>query len=356
MTELRPVAARREIRAIQVLRGVAAMMVVWHHAAGQIAGMSTWVPWQFGTSGVDLFFVISGFIMVVTTRSGKVSPFDFWRRRIVRVVPLYWVLTLSMVAVAFAMPSLFRTLQVTPITLLQSLFFVPHFSRSFAGQVWPLLVPGWTLNFEMFFYAVFGAALFLPGRARLPALTAGLLALFLIGAIFGPFASAPAQTYTHPMLLEFVAGAWIATLWLYGRLRLSAAASIAMVVLGGALLVMRDQQPLGYVNQIVGAALMVAGTVNPRFDRWKFKFWQAVGDSSYSLYLTHLFTLGVLRSVWTRLIPAPPDAGTTAVFMVVALGVCAWAGWCTYRVIELPLLRRLQTPRRPAGRSAPAAP
>ncbi len=339
-----------------MLRGVAAMMVVWHHAAGQIAGMSAWLPWQFGTSGVDLFFVISGFIMVVTTNGGDVSPFDFWRKRIVRVVPLYWLLTLLMVAVAMMMPSLFKTLQVAPTTLLQSLFFVPHFSRSFPGQVWPLLVPGWTLNFEMFFYAVFGASLFLPGRARLPTLTVSLVALAAIGAIFGPFTTAPAQTYTHPMLIEFVTGAWIATLWLRGRLRLPVTASIAMVVLGAALLVLRDEPPLGSITQIVGAALAVAGALNPRFGAWHFKVWQALGDSSYSLYLTHLFTLGALRLLWTRLFPDQPDAWSTAAFMTVSLVACAWAGWFAYRALELPLLRRLQSPRRPSIRSAPAGP
>ena len=332
------------------------MMVVWHHAAGQVGGMSAWVPWQFGTSGVDLFFVISGFIMVVTTTGGDVSAFDFWRKRIVRVVPLYWLLTLLMVAVAMVAPSLFKTLQVAPTTLLQSLFFVPHFSRSFPGQVWPLLVPGWTLNFEMFFYAVFGAALFLPERARLPVLIVSLVALAAIGAIAGPFLTASAQTYTHPMLLDFVAGAGIATLWLRGRLRLPVAVSIAMVVSGGTLLVLRDQPPLGYFTQIVGAALVVTGALNPRFDGWEFKVWQAVGDSSYSLYLTHLFTLGVLRWIWTRLFPAPPDAWITGAFMMVSLVACAWAGWCAYRAIELPLLRGLQSPRRPSVRSAPAGP
>ena len=339
-----------------MLRGVAALMVVWHHAAGQIHGMSAWVPVQFGTSGVDLFFVVSGFIMVVTTSSGTVTPFDFWRRRLVRVVPLYWLLTLLMVAAAMVTPSLFKTLQIAPATLLQSLFFVPHFSRSFPGEVWPLLVPGWTLNFEVFFYAVFGASLFLPGRSRLPALTACLLALVVTGAIFGPFATAPAQTYTHPMLLEFVAGAWIARLWLRGRLRLPIAVSIAMVVAGAALLVLRDLPPFGYAMKIAGAALVVAGALTPRFDAWEFKGWQAVGDSSYSLYLTHLFTLGLLRVLWTRLFPAPPDAWSTVAFMLVSLAACAWVGRWVYRVIELPWLRRLQSPRRPSVRPASFGP
>lgn len=150
------------------------MMVVWHHAAGQIPGMSARVPWVFGTSGVDLFFVISGFIVVVTTAGVDTKPFDFWRRRIVRVVPLYWLLTLLMVTVALIAPGLFKTLKVAPETVLQSLLFIPHFSQSFSGVVWPLLVPGWTLNFEMFFYALFGLALILPPRYRLLVLTSVL--------------------------------------------------------------------------------------------------------------------------------------------------------------------------------------
>ena len=77
-----------QILSIQYLRAIAALMVVWHHAAGQVSGMSAQVPYMFGTSGVDLFFVISGFIMVVTTSGSSTRPVDFWRRRIVRVVPL----------------------------------------------------------------------------------------------------------------------------------------------------------------------------------------------------------------------------------------------------------------------------
>jgi hypothetical protein len=74
MPDRRPSPGSQVILPIQYLRGVAASMVVWHHAAGQIRGMAAQVPWEFGTSGVDLFFVISGFIMVVTTSGGRVTP------------------------------------------------------------------------------------------------------------------------------------------------------------------------------------------------------------------------------------------------------------------------------------------
>jgi exopolysaccharide production protein ExoZ len=331
---------------IQYLRGIAALMVVWHHAAGQIPGMSALVPWEFGTSGVDLFFVISGFIMVVTTSDTAVRPVDFWRRRIVRVVPLYWLLTLLMVAIALLAPQLFKTLKVAPATLVQSLLFIPHFSQSFPNAVWPLLVPGWTLNFEMFFYAIFGAVLFLPERSRLVSLIALLVVLTGIGLAFGPFASAAAQTYTHPMLLEFAAGAVIGAWWLSRRFRVSVIGSIALLATGATLLALRDHEPLGYATQIVGAVAAVIGALDRRFASWRSASLQALGDSSYSLYLTHIFTLGALRVIWTSFFPAPPDLSATLVFMLVALSACAAIGWLTYRWIESPLLDKLSGRRR----------
>lgn len=347
MSRPSPSPRSRLILPIQYLRGVAALAVVWHHAAGQIAGMSAFVPWDFGTSGVDLFFVISGFIMVVTTAGDRVRPTEFWRRRIVRVVPLYWLLTVAMVTVAWVAPQLFKTLQVTPATLLQSLLFVPHFSHSFPASVWPLLVPGWTLNFEMFFYAVFGALLVLPQGLRLQSLVAILVSLVAIGLMFGPFEGAAAQTYTHPMLLEFAAGALIGAWWLSGRGPVPAPASLALLSAGAVLLVMRDHAPLGYGMQILGAALAVVGALNGRFAAWRNATLQALGDSSYSLYLTHVFTLGALRAVWTRAWPGAPDGAATAAFMLISCVVSAGVGWLVYRWIETPLLARLSPKRRP---------
>jgi exopolysaccharide production protein ExoZ len=350
MSERRP---PRVILPIQYLRGVAALMVVWHHAAGQVTGMSTLVPWRFGTSGVDLFFVISGFIMVVTTAGTGISPVEFWRRRVVRIVPLYWLLTLLMVAIALIAPTLFTTLKVAAATLVQSLLFIPHFSRSFPGIVWPLLVPGWTLNFEMFFYAVFGLTLFLPERSRLLPLVTFFVLLTAIGFAFGPFASAAAQTYTHPMLLEFAAGAALGAWWLTGRWRLPRALSFAIVAAGAVLLVFRDQEPFGMSTQIVGAVLVVIGALNARFSSWRSPLLQALGDASYSLYLTHIFTLGALRLIWSKLVPGAPALASTLVFMLVALLVCSIAGWIVYRWVETPLLWRLNRGRKRA--TPPAA-
>ena len=250
---------------IQSLRGIAALAVVWHHATNQVAGMAAFVPWGFGVSGVDVFFVISGFIMVVTTWDRRITPTEFWRRRFLRVVPLYWLLTLAMVAIALAAPSLFKSLKVAPATLLESLLFVPHFSQSFPGNVWPLLVPGWTLNFEMFFYVVFGTLLVLPRTARMQTLVAALVGLVAIGTLLGPFENAAAQTYTHPMLLEFAGGALLGAWWKSGPRTLPAADALVLLAAGAWMLFLRDRGPLGAASPIVGATLVVAGALGDRF-------------------------------------------------------------------------------------------
>lgn len=253
------------IVSIQYLRGIAALLVVWHHATNQITGMSEFLPSDFGVSGVDLFFVISGFIMVVTTAGSSITPTQFWSRRIARVVPIYWLLTLLMVCVALAAPGLFKTLRIEPLKLVQSLLFIPHFSASFPAFAWPVLVPGWTLNFEMFFYAVFGASLIVPLRWRLWVVSIFFLGLAAIGMLLGPFESAVARTYTSPMLVEFVAGALIGARWTRQPWRLALWLSFVLIAAGATLLVLRDRGPLGPFSQAAGAALMVIGALDPQF-------------------------------------------------------------------------------------------
>ena len=340
---------------IQYLRGIAALMVAWHHGINQIAGLEEHFPLRFGTSGVDLFFVISGFIMVMTTAGKHVTPGFFMARRIVRVVPLYWVLTLALAAVVLAAPSIFRTTLLTSASLAQSLLFIPHLSPSHAGMVWPILVPGWTLNYEMFFYLVFAASL--AFRHRLAVLVATLTALVAAGYVLGPFTSPIARTYTDPILLEFVAGAVIGHLWLAGRLKLPMLASISGAVIGAALLVLRDAAPLASYTQLLGAVLVVIGSLNMSRLEWQSGMLRALGDASYSIYLTHVFTLGAWRWVWAK---SHLDTGRlplAVLFMALALLLCSIVGWLVFRWVETPLLAGMNSRARTwlAGRDATAS-
>lgn len=327
------------IHPIQYLRGIAALMVVWHHALEQLPGLSAHFPLRFGTSGVDLFFVISGFIMVVTTFGKSVTPAQFLARRLVRVGPLYWVLTCCLVAMVLVAPSLFRSVHLTPGHLAQSLLFIPHLSPSHPGMIWPVLVPGWTLNYEMFFYAVFAAALVF--RHSLPVLVGTLSGLVAAGYLFGPFDNAIAQTYTDPILLEFVLGAVVGRLWLAG-VALSFPTSFVAMAIGTVCLLLRDMPPLGIYTQLAGAVLVVCGALNDRFAAKRSALLLLLGDASYSIYLTHLFALGVLRWAWSASNLAVSSTAAALSFMGLGLACSAIVGWLVYRWVEVPLLARMR--------------
>lgn len=329
------------ILSIQYLRGIAALMVVWHHAREQIVGLANIFPSNFGASGVDIFFVISGFIMVVTTTGRTTTPIQFMGKRIARVVPLYWFLTILMVCLWIAKPTIFRTLQVSETSLLQSLFFIPHFSAAFPEQAWPILVPGWTLNYEMFFYMAFAAALFLPERFRLVGITLILLIFVATGPLFGPFKSAALKTYTDPLLLEFLAGAWIGYLWGRHRLSLPRSVSLVSALAGFSLLTARNGEALGVFTQILGAVLLIIGALNCKFPSFMNVFLRALGDASYSLYLTHIFTLGIFRYAWVKLNGTTQTLYDGGVFMLASVSACTVVGLFVFRFVESPMTVKL---------------
>jgi exopolysaccharide production protein ExoZ len=294
------------IKPIQYLRGLAAMMVVWHHSVGQVEATRQFIKLPaFGPYGVDLFFAISGFIMLVTTWDKKMMPWEFMRHRIRRIVPLYWIATLSMLAAALIAPFLFKSLKFDSISLFKSLFFIPYESLSDPGTMFPLLAPGWTLDYEMFFYVLFAIALWLKRDWRLPLLIGALAALVIGGYLLQP-TYIPAQVYTSPRLLEFGAGMIIGRLWLIKKSAPS-----------------KRSHPL----------------------------FLALGDASYSIYLTHIFTLGALRFVWVRLVPNA-SMTSSVILMVVSLTISAFVGWLCYRWVELPMnsrRRRIETLQVPSN-------
>lgn len=339
---LPPAAGPRAYLGVQYARAAAALGVLLFHAA-QRAG----VDFAAGARGVDLFFVISGFIMwTISTRQHR-SPGQFLRARAERIVPLYWLATLFMVAAAFA--GLFPTLrqELSWSHVLQSLAFIPHFSPG-SGQIWPVLVPGWTLVFEMIFYLVFAAGLALPPRVRLALLTSLFIGLVVAGAIFKP-SDAIGLTITNPLVLEFVAGVWLAVL-LRGRHAPPPAFALPLVGLGAAVLLFVPFWG-GLAERLAclaGATLCIAGAVSldlrgatPNFRLPKF-----LGDASYSTYLWHGVAVSVAGVFGARLGLQP-----SAIIAVAVIGGLV-AGAVSYLLIERPLGRLIEAGRSGARRGA----
>ena len=138
--------------------------------------------------------------MWVTTHDRRTTPLQFMTNRIVRIVPLYWLITLAVAAMAFTVPSLFRGVVLTPELVVKSLLFIPHYYPGMPTRVWPLLLPGWTLNYEMVFYLVFAIALLLPRRLMIPVIAALFTAVVASGFIFH-FDNVVAKFHTISIIL-----------------------------------------------------------------------------------------------------------------------------------------------------------
>lgn len=174
--------------------------------------------------------------------------------------------------------------------LILSLAFVPHIGPE--GMIWPVILHGWTLLFEVFFYAAFAAALFLPARVRLLSLTLVLGLLSVVGPLSGRN-DAVAQVYLAPVLLEFLAGAWLHRAWQRGWLASQPLGVGLLLVSAGAFVAGRNIDPDGWrvVMWGVPALLLLAGALGVERRLPRFGPALLLGNASYALYLTHRITL-----------------------------------------------------------------
>ena len=320
---------------IQYLRAAAAIAVVLFHAAEK-----TGYHFAIGAAGVDVFFVISGFIMWVVSARREPTPSQFLRARIRRIVPVYWLATFLMVAGALA--GLFPNLVLTAGHVAASLFFVPMRSPS-SGEIWPVLVQGWTLAYEMFFYAIFAACLPLPARLRLAAVAATFLLLVTLGFLVESD-NALFVTYTRPIILEFVAGMLIA------RLRISrghlphAGLVLALGVILFLLPILGTPVAPRCLYLGIPSVMIVLGAVF--LPQVKSRIGDYFGAASYSIYLGQVFALPAANMVVKNLMP-----GAGYDLKVLAMAAISVALGCLlYSVIERPMTRWLRGRSRRADR------
>lgn len=333
---------------IQALRAIAALLVFWGHAinAVHLKGEADF-PHLYGPFGVDIFFVISGFVMVYSSErlfGQPGAPITFFVRRLARIVPLYWAATT--ILVWFVVP------YASTKAVLGSLFFGPHIPSEA-----PLLLVGWTLIFEMFFYVVFAIALFAKRRF---AVVAGVTVfLILFSLLFGPDAAGPSTQpppssgiayLADPIIIEFVFGMLLALVH-RGGARLSMWAAISLSLAGFFWLAATIDSLSRLYSAGIAAALIVAGVSLSSMSRPRNTLFVRgvvfLGDISYSLYCTHLLTFSFVA--WTATKLAVSLVGHTWAYMGVMLvtGLVIAAG--TYFMFEKPatnfLKRLIKRPR-----------
>ncbi|GAC1528778.1 MAG: acyltransferase [Ramlibacter sp.] len=336
---------KEKFDAVQILRALAAALVVFQHAlmnwsAKAIApGPMPNFP-DLGDYGVKLFFCISGFIIVHTATAlppGWDSSKTFWRRRIRRIVPLYWVMT-----VAYLIKMQMAGQDVGVIQVLSSLLFVPYLNPQ--GLVQPILGQGWSLNYEMLFYLAFGATFTMPRRWHAPAVAAMMTALATARALGWLGSSGAVYYWADSIILYFVAGVaaclaaqhWRARQW--PALSQGWAAFLAStIVVWFAGFALPGDRALAYawMPQACIVPLLMCITAQPRPIG---HYWQpavAAGDASYAIYLTHGFLIGPLARLLGGL-GASASLGYHG-FALVCVLACTGAGYLVFIGLEKPL-------------------
>ena len=369
---------------VQVLRAVAAAMVVVHHArheAGLLAARgtgpaldpATLLPWW---AGVDLFFVISGFVIVAASGPLFRAPGGrarFLAHRVARVVPLYWLTTALYLALALMRPDLLGeagALGRDPGYVAASFAFWPVARPD--ASVQPLYGLGWTLNYEMFFYALFVLGLGFGRRGAVAWLCAAL-ALLVALRLSLPGIGLPLAFWADPIVLEFALGATLALARGEG-LRLGPGTRLALAVLGvlglalAAHVLAGGAEAAGFARPLlagVPAALLVAAAgLGPARDTGAptalptaLRGLAILGDASYALYLVHPFALRLVHEGLIRLGWAAALHPWGSVALMLAAGVAA--ALALHRLVEAPLslaVRRVLDPgtRQKNVRVAPA--
>jgi len=284
---------------VQALRALAATCIVLVHfeyiSFALTDRINQILPLYPLASGVDLFFAISGFIMVHSSAS-LFSEAGAWRvfmiRRLSRIMPLYWLMTAAAIIV-LAAPENWQM-------LISSLLFIPH--RTASGTFFPVDAGGWTLNYEMFFYVLFACVIFLPRLSAVVAVGGFLFALVTIFH-FVPAIDDRLIYWSDPIVLEFVMGMTIGLL--HHRIKLPAMVRVGLIALGAGAVWLSTPGgtiPSGLRALVWGTpmALLLAGVVlgpEPDF-KWLAQPIKILGDASYALYLLHPIVGAVIMRGW----------------------------------------------------------
>ncbi|MCR1574280.1 MAG: acyltransferase [Klebsiella aerogenes] len=311
------------INNIQMLRALAVIMVVAYHSVGVVNkygfGLVDYSQiGRWGALGVDIFFVISGFIMAMIDDKKRKSPYEFAKDRVLRIVPIYWLMIITLIVIQSIMPEIFRDTIYTTTQNIASIFFV----SSYFGFNYPTLYVGWSLELEMFFYAAFSLCLIIKNqKAKLVSLIGIILVLSMLGLI-------------KPISMEFAFGiiAYYTSKKIssmQANILLLLSATLIAIALFYSLSIPTDlysiERPLfaGLISFAIVFTAVVCRDV-------KNNFMTEVGNASYSIYLVQVFSIPLITKIVVKL---DLKVSGLIVFLVATIFTVI-AGYIFYILIE----------------------
>lgn len=352
-----------------MLRGLAALAVVVYHTAYLINGAHT------DFLGVCVFFVISGFIMTLVSRE---TADRFLVKRLVRIVPLYWICTVACVLwgnfglanPVYTFPLFAKWAAENPMqlatwvannhglgewaaqaALLKSLLFIPY--RSSVGMGHPVLGVGWTLNLEMYFYVLFTGALLVSRKLAPLIVICALLIVMVAGTLVG-LDDGVLAFYGHPYVAYFCAGiacyyVWQAAeahavKWQKAPLRIIAVIFAMIFIAWNVQIIALTAQDRVVTQGISLAAasgvILIALILHSAGVRCTSKSILLLGEASYALYLVHTMVIETLRTIGQRW----PifDASKSVIGLGVAVIASVVLAIGVHLFVEKPITRMLR--------------
>ena len=358
--------ASPDLVSIQIMRGVAATLVVIFHIGTQFGSIFAPVVLEVAhalQAGVDIFFIISGFIMWHIYVLKKPTPGSFILSRLIRIVPLYWFATTLVLLLSLAVPNLRENEPIEVFHLLGSYLFLP-IPRQSNGELWPIILQGWTLNYEMLFYAIFAFAIVFRPVISLLVVTLSFLLIHALTLVLP--VTAQHEFYGSSILFEFLLGIALAHAYNKG-VRFSRSVGFAILITGVLILALSiffADLPR-FFKWGIASLMVVAGLVlQPGFPKSKSVTLIArIGDASYSIYLFHFILVYYTYAVFERVPGAfGSSLGTAFAAAVSFLGILILSlltGYFMFRFFELPVTRYLRrllltAPRKGLSLKSPA--
>lgn len=348
-----------KVSSLQFLRGIASTAVLFIHCGNSVSGTNLQLRKTvfeitlLGSIGVDIFFVISGAIMTIVLSKNSIGPIIFLKKRCIRILPLYWILSFAL----YIHILIFKSGLVPYQVIFKTLTIFPIFDQPITGSsyhigigLFPLLQVGWTLQFEFLFYFIIAGCLFFSKKFASIIASFILLIAVLLGMAFNKCSNLQFLFITNPLMIEFVLGAICG--WLYLNKKINISNGICYLLLMIALsiigidIILTIWHGFHYLSQLPLYLKILLGFQAPTFflvlslllleKNAKFRintFFTWLGEISFSTYLVHVLVLGTLSKCCQKL-----NLLNHNLFILISIPLCIVAGYAVHFFLEKPII------------------
>jgi len=238
-----------------------------------------------------------------------------------------------MAAILIIAPSLFKTSVFNWQAFFTSLFFIPDYSIANPAVIWPIVAPGWSLNYEMYFYLLFAISLSMLQAYRVLFIAAAITFVFALSHLIDS-SSAIGEFYKNGIVFEFILGMLLAQMWKKGHTLPQWGA--ALCIIGGFVVIFMQLDLPRFFEFGVPAFFVVTGCVYLKTGA--NRFFLMLGDSSYALYLSHIFSFGVMRKLLPPMLEGNPNA--PMLFVLISIVFCVVVSIVVHYAVDNWLLRK----------------